>query len=149
MRSIYLTVVIVALSLIASSLPLKNAQAATLGYTTIGAQTDSSDSNFINATKFTMPNGSGTVTSMSVYIAIPVSAAPNNQFQLAIYSDSAGSPGSLIASSQSGVITPNAWNTAAVVANLSANATYWLAYNTNGTASANNNCCNCSTARSS
>jgi hypothetical protein len=120
----YFTLLILSLALSAIGLPLDHSRAATLGYTTIGSQTDSGDSNYLNAIRFTMPNGSGTVTSMSVYVAGPVSASPNNQFQLAIYADSGGSPGSLLASSQSGVITPNAWNTVAVAANLSANTSY-------------------------
>jgi hypothetical protein len=110
-----------------------------LGYNTIGGTTDSSNANYINATKFTMPNQNGTVTSMSVYVASPISAAPNNQYQLAIYSDSSGSPGSLIASSQSATLTGNAWNTVSISANLLANTSYWLAYNTNALNSSNNN----------
>ena len=76
---------------------------------------------------------------MSVYVASPISAAPNNQYQLAIYSDSSGSPGSLIASSQSATLTGNAWNTVSISANLLANTSYWLAYNTNALNSSNNN----------
>ena len=83
-----------------------------------------------------MPNQSGTVTSMSVYISNP-SPAPNNQYQVAIYSDSGGLPGSLIAQSQSATITADSWNTVSISANLSANTSYWLAYNANGLTTSN------------
>jgi len=86
-----------------------------------------------------MVGQNGTVTSMSVFIASPVSASPNNQFQVAIYTDNSGTPGALIASSVSQVIVPDAWNTVSISAPVTANAYYWLAYNTNGlTANANN-----------
>jgi hypothetical protein len=80
-----------------------------------------------------------TVTSMSVFIASPVSASPNNQFQVAIYADNNGTPGALIASSVSQTIVPDAWNTVPISAPVTANAYYWLAYNTNGLAANTNN----------
>jgi len=86
-----------------------------------------------------MAGQNGTLTSMSVFIASPVSASPNNQFQVAIYADNNGTPGALIASSPSQTIVPDAWNTVPISAPVSANAYYWLAYNTNGlTANTNN-----------
>src|SRR5581483_6749349 len=109
----------------------------TLGFTTIGTSTDAGDANYLNGSRFTMPATAGTVTSMSVYVAA-VNGAPNNKFQMAIYNDSAGSPGTLLASSAAGTLTPNAWNTAAITANLAANTPYWLIYNTNGTGTNNN-----------
>ena len=112
---------------------------ATLGYNTIGGNTDYGNENNIHAARYTMPNQNGTVTSMSVYVASPISPSPNNQYQLAIYSDSNGSPGSLIASSQSATLTGNAWNTVSISANLSANTSYWLAYNTNAADDNSNN----------
>jgi len=51
----------------------------------------------------------GTVTSMSVFVASPISASPNNQFQVAIYADNNGTPGALIASSVSQTLVPDAW----------------------------------------
>ncbi len=121
-----------------SFLPI-SAATNTLGITTIGATPDSADSNYINATRFTMPNETGTATSMSVYIAAPIGTSPNNQYSMAIYADSAGVPGTLVASTANGTLTGNAWNTLAITATLSPNTTYWLGYNTNGAASAQNN----------
>jgi hypothetical protein len=110
-----------------------------LGYDTIGSIADTGYSNYINASRFTMPNQSGTVTLISVYIASPISASPNNQYQVAIYSDANNLPGALITSSQSRTITGNSWNTIPISATLSANTSYWLAYNTNGLTASNNN----------
>lgn len=104
---------------------------STLGSTAIGSQTDSGDANEINGTRFTMGQFGGTATSMSVYVG-SVSAAPANQYQLAIYADNNGTPSTLVASSASGTLTANAWNTLPISASLSANTTYWLVYNTNG-----------------
>jgi hypothetical protein len=111
----------------------------TLGNTAIGATIDSSDSNFISASRFTVGAQGGAVNFVAVYIAAPVSPSPNNLFQVAIYSDTNGSPGSLIGASVSQTIAGNAWNAAAVTATLSPNTAYWLAYNTNGASAANNN----------
>ena len=86
-----------------------------------------------------MASQNGTVISMSVFIASPVSASPNNQFQVAIYADNGGTPGALIASSASQTIVPDAWNAVPISASVSANAYYWLAYNTNGLAANTNN----------
>jgi hypothetical protein len=76
---------------------------------------------------------------MSVYVASPLDAAPNNQFQLAIYSDNGGNPGTLIASTESGVLAANTWHTLAITAAIAPRTAYWLFYNTNGTSCAVNN----------
>jgi hypothetical protein len=71
------------------------------------------------------------VTSLSVYVTT-LDSAPRNQFSLAIYTDSAGSPSALVAQSANGVLTANAWNTLSIVATLNPNTAYWLMYNANG-----------------
>jgi hypothetical protein len=101
---------------------------ATFGRTTIGGSTDSGDQNFENASKFTMGGAAGTMSSMSVYIN---SGSASNSYSVALYADSGGVPGALIASSLPQTITPNAWNTAPITAGLSASTNYWLAFNTN------------------
>ncbi len=114
----------------------RSAQAATanFGYTSIGSIPDTGDANYINAWQFrTSASQSGTIISMSVYVFGPVSAAPNNQFQVAMYSDAGNGPGSRIVSSASQTIAPNAWNTVALSGSLLPNTSYWLAYNTNST----------------
>jgi hypothetical protein len=96
-------------------------------------------SNSVLATRYRMAGQNGTVTSMSVFIASPVSAFPNNQFQVAIYADNNSTPGALIASSVSQTIVPDAWNTVSISAPVTANAYYWLAYNADGLAANANN----------
>jgi pectate lyase-like protein len=111
----------------------------TFGYAVQGTTIGTTMSNSVSATRYQMAGQNGTLTSMSVFIASPVSASPNNQFQVAIYADNNGTPGALIASSPSQSIVPDAWNTVPISAPVSANAYYWLAYNTNGlTANTNN-----------
>lgn len=111
---------------------------STLGFTGVGTNTDSSNSNFINSSKIVMGSQSRRVISMSVYVAT-VDTAPNNKFQVAIYSNNNGKPGTLIAKSASGMLQANSWNTIAITADLEANKTYWLAYNTNGRSTTVNN----------
>ncbi|WP_345707584.1 Ig-like domain-containing protein [Kitasatospora paranensis] len=111
---------------------------ATLGTTTVGTATDAGDSNYINTSRYVTGSTGGTVTGISVYVAA-VGAAPNNQYQVAVYADASGKPGALVASSSSGTLTANAWNTLPLTATLSANTAYWLAYNSNGTSAAVNN----------
>src|SRR5712691_10739036 len=111
----------------------------TFGYSLQGASIGTTMSNTVSATRYQMAGQDGTVTSMSVFVASPVSASPNNQFQVAIYADNNGTPGALIASSVSQTIVPDAWNTVPISAPVTANAYYWLAYNTNGLAANTNN----------
>jgi hypothetical protein len=111
----------------------------TFGYAIQGAAVGTTMSNSVSATRYQMIGQNGTVTSMSVFVASPVSASPNNQFQVAIYADNNGTPGALIASSVSQTIVPDAWNAVPISAPVGANTYYWLAYNTNGLAANSNN----------
>jgi plastocyanin len=111
----------------------------TLGNTAVGATLDSGDSNAMNGSRITTGAQSVTTLSMTVYVAGIDSSPTNRSYQLAIYSDSAGRPGTRIASSVSGILVANSWNTLPMSVNLASNTTYWLMYNTNGrTASVNN-----------
>ncbi|WP_405361500.1 Ig-like domain-containing protein [Kitasatospora sp. NBC_00085] len=114
------------------------AATATLGSTAVGPSTDSDDSNYLNASRYVTGAAGGTVSSISVYVGA-VDAAPDNQFQAAVYRDNAGSPGALLASSGSATLTADSWNTVPLTAGLSANTPYWLAYNSNGSGAAVNN----------
>ncbi|WP_240669966.1 PQQ-dependent sugar dehydrogenase [Actinoplanes solisilvae] len=102
-----------------------------IGYPQIGATLDVGDQNHMNGSRFTTGTDPATVTSMSVYLK-GVQAAPNNQYQLAVYADANGSPGARVATSSSGTLTANSWNTRPINASLAANTPYWLMYNTNG-----------------
>jgi hypothetical protein len=110
----------------------------TLGNTAVGSQTDSADFNYLNGSRFTTGASGGTVTSISVNVGA-VGAAPNNQFQVAIYADAGGAPGARLANSASGSLVANTWNTVPISATLAAGTPYWLIYNTNGSSASRNN----------
>jgi hypothetical protein len=116
----------------ATPLPtLTPAPRARMGNTTAGTRFDTNDAHSINASQFSSGSG-GTVVSMSVYVGA-VGTSPNNQYQLAIYTDKSGVPGTLVTHSASGTLTGNSWNTVSVPATvLAPNTKYWLGYNTNG-----------------
>jgi hypothetical protein len=75
---------------------------------------------------------------MSVHVG-PVDSGPHNQYQVAIYTNSKGQPGTLVAKSQTGTLKPNAWNTVSISATLQPKQIYWFAYNTNGSSDGVNN----------
>ena len=102
-----------------------------LGLTTVGTFLDSDDSNYLNGSRVFASAG-GQIVSMSVFVATVDPASANRRFQLAIYTDTAGLPGSLIATTAAGTLVANAWNTASISAALQPNTSYWLIYNTNG-----------------
>ena len=111
----------------------------TLGYTSKGSGTDTGDSGYMNGSRFLMGSRAGTVSSISVYVAGPIGGSGHNQYQLAIYTDNSGVPGTLIATTGTGTLQANAWNTLPLTATLSANTYYWFFYNTNGASSSVNN----------
>jgi hypothetical protein len=112
--------------------------AMTLGNSIVGSAIDSGDSNYLNGSRFTTAAAAGSIASMSVHVGI-VSPAPNDQYELAIYADDSGRPGTLVAHSGRGALTPNTWNTLPVYVTLSSNTAYWLMYNTNGASDTTNN----------
>ncbi len=118
----------------ATPLPTPTPIPNTLGYTNKGALLDTGDSGYMNGTKFTMGGTNKTTTNMSVFVG-NVDTGSHNQYQMAIYTDNNGQPKTLVASTQTGTLTPLSWNTLPITASLNANTTYWLMYNTNGTAS--------------
>jgi hypothetical protein len=111
-----------------------------MGYTTIGGTADSANRNFMNATKFTA-GATGSVNTIYAYIESQVSASPNNKGQAAIYTDSSGSPGTLLGNSLGDTtLTGAAWNAFPISSvNVTNGTTYWLVYNTNAAADTDNN----------
>lgn len=107
-------------------------QTFTFGYQTVGNFIDTRDNNFIDGSRFETGTAKGTLKSITVYIG-SVQNFPYNQYQVAIYTDNSGVPGTLLAKSVSGILKPNSWNTLTLSATLSANTYYWLMYNTNAT----------------
>jgi hypothetical protein len=104
----------------------------TLGNTNIGAIVDSGDSNSMTGSRVTTGAQPITTRSISVRVANIDGGAANRAFQVAIYADVNGRPGTLVASSTSGTLVANSWNTRPITTTLSPNTTYWLMYNTNG-----------------
>lgn len=118
--------------------PMPQPVNGTLGSTAVGTRIDSVDSNFMNGSRITTGAQSIAVRSMSVFVATIDSAVANSSYQLAIYTENAGRPGTLVASTTSGTLVTNSWNTRYITTTLAPNAAYWLMYNTNGrTASVN------------
>lgn len=86
---------------------------------------------FIQATQFNSGTG-GTISTLRVYLGAVDSLSPH--VKVALYSDSSGSPGSLLSSASAASITAtaNAWNTAPLgtTVTLTPNTNYWLALTT-------------------
>ncbi|HSW80461.1 MAG TPA: carbohydrate binding domain-containing protein [Candidatus Saccharimonadales bacterium] len=124
---------------IAGSVELGTGAGSTLGYTGIGAhQWGGSGLDRISAAKFTTTGG-GDVTSMSAY-GTGSAAAPNNNFQFAIYTDNSGAPGTYIASSAIGTLPAlGGWFSAPLIATLAPTTTYWLVYWQNDSVNDSNN----------
>ena len=110
--------------------------ANTYGYTTQGAQLDTGDAGYMNGSKFTTSSSSRTAQSISVFVG-NVDSGSHNQYQVAIYTNNSGVPGTLVAQSGTGTLVPLSWNTLSISASLQPNTTYWLMYNTNATSSTN------------
>src|SRR4029453_758490 len=101
------------------------------GYDQVGGSLDSGDTNYMNGSRFVTGPPALTVSQISVYLKT-VQAAPANQYQVAIYTDVNGSPGTLGGSSTSGTLKGNSWNSRPITATLAPNTAYWLMFNTNG-----------------
>jgi hypothetical protein len=109
-----------------------------IGYNQIGTSTDNSDSNYLNGSRVLVGATAKTLTTMSVYVR-SADSAPNNKFQMAIYTDVSGAPGALVATTVQGTLTANGWNSLPISATLAANTAYWFVYNTNSPSGALNN----------
>jgi hypothetical protein len=77
------------------------------------------------------------VHTLSAYVG-PVDSAPYNQYSVAIYTDQAGAPGTLVAQSGLGSLSANNWNTMPVTATLHGTTAYWLVYTTNASSNSLN-----------
>jgi hypothetical protein len=104
-----------------------------MGYSTAGPLLDVGDFNVMNANRFVTTAG-GKVVSLSAHVGT-VGAAPNsNKYQMALYNEASGAPGTLVASTAVGNLTANAWNTLPLTTTpvLAPNTAYYIVYNTNG-----------------
>jgi hypothetical protein len=103
----------------------------TLGLNAIASTLDTGDSNYMTGSQVMTGAQTLSVTSISVYVAT-ADTPPNNQYSVAIYTDSGGAPATLVAHSANGTLLANAWNTIGINATLNSNTAYWLMYNANG-----------------
>ncbi|MER5866969.1 Ig-like domain-containing protein [Kitasatospora sp. NPDC002040] len=110
----------------------------TVGNNEIGTQIDDNDANHLNGSRITTGAAPVALDQLSVHVGA-VSPAPNNQYQLAVYTDSAGSPGTLVATTAPGTLTANSWNALPIDVTLTAGTSYWLVYNSNGASPVLNN----------
>lgn len=115
----------------AVNLGINPASSYAFGYNTVGTSGQDAGYNDVIAGQQFTPTSTGTLSSISVYAGANVEASPYNQYQIGIYTDNSGTPGSYIASSAVGTLKANAWNTLSVNASVTANTAYWLVYTTN------------------
>lgn len=113
------------------------AQASSVNFGNTNPESTGDTSNSIfNGSKFPTGASGGQATSMSIYITDLDPVTTNRKFVLAIYSDIAGKPGTLIANTDptSTLTLSNNWNSSNLTTNptLMPNTTYWLMFNTNG-----------------
>ncbi|HKX24595.1 MAG TPA: hypothetical protein VJM46_05125, partial [Candidatus Saccharimonadales bacterium] len=94
---------------------------------------DSGNNNLISASKYNSGTG-GTINALRVFFP-SVAGSPNNQVKVAVYSDSAGAPGTLLssASAPATVATAGAWTTVSLgsTVTLAPNTNYWFGFNVN------------------
>jgi hypothetical protein len=109
-----------------------------LGTTTAGASTDADDSDNLNLTRFTTGDG-GKVVSLSANVGAVDPSVARRSFQMGIYTVSGNAPGTLVASSTTGTLVANSWNTVPITATLAPNTSYFFGYNSNGASASVNN----------
>jgi hypothetical protein len=108
-----------------------------IGYANTGDKlggTDSGNNNMVSASKFNSGTG-GTVNSVSFYAPV-VGSSPNNKIEVGIYADNSGSPGTRVGVSDLSsptALTAASWTQVplTMTVSLTANTTYWLAFNVN------------------
>ncbi|HEX8762447.1 MAG TPA: Ig-like domain-containing protein [Candidatus Saccharimonadales bacterium] len=108
------------------------------GSSSSGTATDSGNSNTMNTTRFTTGSG-GKLGSVSAYVGAVDATVAKRNYQMAIYTANGTTPGTLVASTATGTLTANSWNTLPINGTLAPNTNYFLAYNSNGSSDSVNN----------
>ncbi len=111
----------------------------TLGNAHSGSYQDTGDANDMQGSQLSTGPQGGQLTAVSAYVGAIDPTPANDQYQVALYADSGGAPGALVAASASATLTANAWNTVPLAATLAPNTSYWLLYNTNASTAQYNN----------
>ncbi|HEV7951940.1 MAG TPA: hypothetical protein VGO98_01050, partial [Candidatus Saccharimonadales bacterium] len=86
-------------------------------------EADSTNRKFYSS--YTTGSTAGAADKISVYIASSIDSSPDNKFKMAIYTGTAVTPTTLVATSTEGTLTLG-WNSVPISATLSPNTTYWL-----------------------
>jgi hypothetical protein len=114
-----------------------SAATSTFGTTTVGANTDSGNSNNVTCNRYAS-SSSGKLSSLSVRVGNIDSA---KAYSLAIYANSSSNTPTTLLGSATGTLTANTWNTLTISSapSITAGTNYWLCYNSSSTKSAYNN----------
>ena len=80
-----------------------------------GGNQDNGNSNHMNAVEFATGSSPAYITTLEATVGTNVEASPNNQYQMAIYTNSSGNPGTLVAETAVGTLTANTTNTLSLV----------------------------------
>jgi membrane-associated phospholipid phosphatase len=104
-----------------------------VGSSSVGQRTDREDGENINGTRFVTGSIAATLAAISVFVRAPIDPSPYDAYQVAVYSDGEDAPDKLIATSVTGSLTADTWNTLPIHALLVPNHAYWLMFNTNAT----------------
>src|SRR4029079_9926459 len=129
LRSSTVVLVLIAISLVFLPIPAATVSAAQLpgvilGDSSIERTPDASSLGMVEANQFTA-TASGTVSSLAIYLD---SSNQASALGLALYSDAAGVPGSLIAHGSLPTVQNGAWNSVAIPpTSLVAGTRYWIA----------------------
>ncbi|OHA57886.1 MAG: hypothetical protein A2114_02115 [Candidatus Vogelbacteria bacterium GWA1_51_14] len=98
-----------------------------LGNTILGSEIGYGNRHALVATRFVMPNHDGLAKHLAVYVDNPESGS---NYGLAVYSGNNTEPDKLLFNSPIEIVDAAGWYEVSLDLDLSANQTYWLAYNT-------------------
>ena len=125
-----------------SSSTAASSNSSILGNNAIGPFNDNGDLGAMFSSQF-VASSTGTITTLNTYV-YTVGTGATNHGEMALYSDSGGSPHTLLANSASTVLTANSWNSFSIPSTaVTAGTNYWLMFeadsNTTGYANATAN----------
>jgi hypothetical protein len=106
----------------------------TIGYDLPLWVTDTGEQNSVEGNHVYTGGSAFVVSALSAYYTGTVCASGNN-FQMAIYSDSSGTPKTMLATSSTGTIVANSWVTVTMNLTLAASSSYWILINNGGSGS--------------
>ena len=113
-----------------------------LGSAVRGGAIHTGDSGWLDGSRFTTPAAPSQIAEVVVFVGA-IDVANQRAYQVGVYTDVNGEPGTLVAVTAPGtLVVSNTWNHLAVAPGairLNPSTPYWLIYNTNGTTATVNN----------